>query len=107
MTPAEASRINLHLNGGNRWLELVKLAMESKLDGNQNNGHTEVKSDSEKNVIYKVRIFDENENEFLDPKRELGMRTDFEFKEKLEKWVEFYKLLHPKYKFVIERMLKV
>jgi len=103
MTPAEASRINLHLNGGNRWMELVKMAMESKLDGNQNNGHTI--SEPEKDVIYKVRIFDEHGNEFQDPKRELGMRTNFEFREKAEKWVEFYKLFHSKYKFVIERTI--
>ncbi|MBI2084561.1 MAG: hypothetical protein HYT70_03045 [Candidatus Aenigmarchaeota archaeon] len=104
MTPAEASRINIHLNGGNRWLELVKIAMESKLDGNQNNGHTTT-SEPEKDVIYKVRIFDEHGNEFIDPKRELGMRTNFEFREKAEKWVEFYKLFHSKYKFVIERTI--
>ena len=36
LTPAQASGINLPLNGGNRWLELLKLAIDSQNGGVQN-----------------------------------------------------------------------
>jgi len=36
LTPAKASGINLPLNGGNRWLELLKLAIDSMNDGEKN-----------------------------------------------------------------------
>lgn len=69
LTPAQASGINLGLNGGNRWNELIKLAVDYK------NGAYEI-PEEHATVTHKlsttpkhfvVQIFDKDGKE-LDPK---------------------------------------
>jgi transposase-like protein len=97
LTPAQVSGINLPLNGGNRWLELIKLAIDNENDGSL----VEEKSMLPSKTRCIVRIFDQEGNE-LDGKEE-GYKTEFESREKAEKWVEFYKQLNPNYIFKVEK----
>ncbi|MFQ6020919.1 MAG: IS6 family transposase [Candidatus Aenigmatarchaeota archaeon] len=102
LTPAQASGIDLGLDGGNRWNELIKLAVNF-----QNNGHSLedtkdiiITRDKDSNKFYIVRVFKDG-IEIEDPKRKLGTKTEFKDYNRAKEFVEFYKQVYPEYKFEI------
>lgn len=48
MTPAQAAGVNLHLNGGNRWLELLKAS---------ENSEQYVSQEKEGKKLYVIQVF--------------------------------------------------
>ncbi len=99
LTPSEMAGINLGFNGGNRWLELIKLSAN-----NQNNGVKKEKKKWEfkpkKFDRFILKVFDKDNNE-LDCK-ELGFKKYYDKREKAQKFVDFYKDFHPNYIYKIE-----
>ncbi|MDI6825994.1 MAG: hypothetical protein QMD36_02230 [Candidatus Aenigmarchaeota archaeon] len=94
-TPAQEAGINLQLNGGNRWIELINLAVNS-----ENNGQIEERKypwelgirRKEKRkyrritypkISYVVRVFSPDNREIKNPE---GMKTEFKT---YDKAVEF------------------
>lgn len=102
-TPAEVAGINLGLNGRNRWLELLNRTVNQNFDGlpvfKPKDWFDGIIRISQR--LYKVKVFDENGIEIEDPKRELGLKTEFTSEEKAKEFIEFYKLFYPTFKFLI------
>jgi len=96
LTPAQASGINLGLNGGNRWAELIKLAVDF-----QNDGHSldNIEKPLLGNFIVKVFL---DGKEVENPERKLGTKIKFKKYDRVLESVDFYKKVYPKYDFKIE-----
>ena len=84
--------------GNNRWLNLIRLAKANEKLEKENNFKLNYKSLSHDRYILKV--FDKDGNE-LDCK-DLGFKKTYRSEELANKFVEFYRLFHPKFTFKIE-----
>ncbi len=96
MTPSKMAGIDLDL-GSNRWLNLIRLAKANEKLNKENNFKLNYKSINHNRYV--IKVYDKDGNE-LDCK-ELGFKDSYRSEEIANKFVEFYKLFHPKYKFEI------
>jgi transposase-like protein len=113
ITPAEAAGIDLQLNGGNRWIELINKAIHENYDGIPlvspnfvwKIGESSYKKIDYKlsKIVYTVKIFTLDGKEYDNKDRKF--KTEFESEEKAKEFVEFYKWFYPSYIFVIEEKL--
>ena len=94
-TPAQASNVDLPLNGGNRWLELLKLSLENN-HNDYSNGNVKL-NPTKRFKGYVLKVYSQNGNE-LNPKEE-GFKSQFKNYDIAMKFIDFYKLVHPDYRF--------
>jgi transposase-like protein len=124
ITPAEAAGINLQLNGGNRWIELINRAIHENYDGvplvypgliwainkpekikmsrktRCDKGMPRGQYKKTLKVIYRIRILTPDGKEYDDEDKKF--KTEFETEEKAKESIEFYKLFYPHFTFRIE-----
>lgn len=99
-TPAQVSSINLPLNGGNRWLELLRLSLENNHNGHSNGN---IKPNPTRRIKgYLLKIYSQNGIE-LNPKEE-GFKSQFKDYDITMKFIDFYKLVCPHYRFELVEM---
>jgi len=93
LTPAQLSGIDLNLNG-NRWLGLIDKSIN---DSTPKKPKSRI---SRARKSYILRVFDEKGNE-IDCKLE-GLKKEFQDYYKAMEFIEFYKQLHPRWRFEIQ-----
>ena len=108
LTPSEMANINLGLNGGNRWVELLNKAINQNYNGLTLTNPMVLTGKKRKRprktrpkkikTIYKVRIFSEGKEYDNKDKK---FKTEFKSEEKALEFIEFYKLFYPSYEFRI------
>lgn len=94
MTPAQMAGIDFEFNGGNRWLQLIRVANGGLVP-------TTVKR-VRKTGFYKytLEVYKENGEPYED--RMGKFQKGFNDLEKAKEFIEFYKLFYPKWKFKLE-----
>lgn len=95
-TPSQMAGIDLDLQG-NRWLELIKLAKEN--NGIFDKKKFELNFRNGRQFRYSLKVLDENGNEMNC--KELGLKERFFDSKTAEKFIEFYKVMHPTFRFEI------
>ncbi len=96
LTPSDTAGIGLNLDG-NRWLGLLELSLKN----NGNINHREIKKERpvRKPRQFLLKVFDESNDEVNG--REFGMKTEFQEYENAQRFIEFYKQLHPNFRFEV------
>jgi len=92
-TPSQVAGIDLGLNR-NRWLNLINLAIKNK---------DYKKTEKEKKGNFVVKIYDKDGNE-INGKDE-GFKTQFKYKSKAKRFIEFYKKLNPEFTYSLTPFL--
>lgn len=102
LTPAEASGLDLGLNGGNRWMQLISMAQDNNFVPAL--GDMKIAAPACNNPMrnpFVVKAF-LGSIELDNPKKSLGITTEFKSQEKAQEFIKFYEQMYPKYEFRIE-----